>query len=114
MNKVSGRDGFFLDGFTIMMYLGIDVSKAKLHACLLHQQDKGKTQVVENNPPGIALLLVWAARHGAPAAQLHAVMTVCLSCGSTVTTVKANPSGTGPDAVKTGAGATARTDPVDE
>ncbi|MFO1432543.1 MAG: IS110 family transposase [Candidatus Competibacteraceae bacterium] len=74
MNKVSGRDGFFLNGFTIMMYLGIDVSKAKLHACLLHEQDKGKTKVVENNPSGIALLLAWAARHRAPAAQLHAVM----------------------------------------
>lgn len=74
MDKVSGREGFFLNGFTIMIYLGIDVSKAKLHACLLHVQDKCKTKVVENNPSGIALLLAWAARQGAPAEQLHAVM----------------------------------------
>lgn len=74
MDKVSGRDGFFLNGFTSMMYLGIDVSKAKLHACLLNEQDQCKTKVVENKPSGIALLLAWAARQGAPAAQLHAVM----------------------------------------
>lgn len=57
-----------------MVYLGIDVCKAKLHACLLNAQDQCKTKVVENNPPGITLLLAWAARHGAPAAQVHAVM----------------------------------------
>src|SRR5512144_1083301 len=57
-----------------MFYLGIDVSKAKLHACLLNEQDPCKTKVVENNPPGIALLLAWVARQGAPTAQLHAVM----------------------------------------
>jgi transposase len=57
-----------------MFYLGIDVSKAKLHACLLNEQGKCKTKVVENHPSGIALLLAWAARQGAPAAQLHAVM----------------------------------------
>jgi transposase len=74
MDKVSGRDGFFLNGFTIMVYLGIDVSKAKLHACLLNEHDKCKTKVVENHPPGIALLLAWAARQGAPAEPLHAVM----------------------------------------
>lgn len=57
-----------------MMDLGIEVSKAKLQAGLLHEQDKGKTKVVENKPSGIALLLAWAARHGAPAAQVHAGM----------------------------------------
>src|SRR5512144_1911326 len=57
-----------------MFYLGIDVSKAKLHACLLNEPGKCTTKVVENHPSGIALLLAWAARPGAPAAQLHAVM----------------------------------------
>lgn len=65
---------FFLNGFTIMMYLGIDVSKANLHACLLTAAGQSNTKVVENNLPGIALLLAWAVRHGAPAAQVHAVM----------------------------------------
>ena len=40
-----------------MRYLGIDVSKAKLHACLLNAAGQSKTKVVENNLPGIALLL---------------------------------------------------------
>jgi transposase len=57
-----------------MVYLGIDVSKAKLHTCLLNDEGKSKTKVVENNPAGVALLLAWAARQGATPDQLHAVM----------------------------------------
>ena len=58
-----------------MFYLGIDVSKAKLHACLLEPAGgKGKTKAVDNTAAGIALLLNWAARHGALPAQVHAVM----------------------------------------
>src|SRR5512135_339718 len=57
-----------------MFYLGIDVSKAKLHACLLNAEGTSTTKVVDNSPPGIPRLLAWAVRHGAPAAQVHAVM----------------------------------------
>lgn len=61
MDKASGRDGLFFGRF-IMIHLGIDVSKAKLHACLLDDQGKSKTKVVENSLPGVALLLAWTAR----------------------------------------------------
>jgi transposase len=58
-----------------MVYLGIDVSKAKLHCCLLlGDEGKGKTKVVENTPPGIAALLAWATRQGVACDQLHVVM----------------------------------------
>jgi transposase len=58
-----------------MFYLGIDVSKAKLHACLLlDDAGKRKTKVVENNPAGIVTLLDWTARQGITDDQLHAVL----------------------------------------
>ena len=57
-----------------MVYLGIEISTARCHACLRNAPDPCKTKVVENHPPGIALLVAWAARHGTPAAQVHAGM----------------------------------------
>lgn len=58
-----------------MFDLGIDVSKAKLHACLLHGEGaKGKTKAVENTVPGVAALLAWAAKQGVPPDQLRVVM----------------------------------------
>ena len=58
-----------------MFYLGIDVSKAKLHACLLLDElGKTKSKTVENTPSGITTLLAWAARQDATPDQLHVVM----------------------------------------
>lgn len=58
-----------------MFNLGIDVSKAKLHACLLHGEGaKGKTKAVENTASGVAALLVWTTRQGAAPDQLRVVM----------------------------------------
>jgi len=58
-----------------MFYLGIDVSKAKLHTCLLlGDEGKYKTKVVENTPAGIATLLGWTTRQGVEAGQLHVVL----------------------------------------
>lgn len=67
---------FFSKGLNqIMFYLGIDVSKATLHTCLLlGDEGKCKTKVVENTPPGIAALLAWATRQGVACDQLHVVM----------------------------------------
>jgi transposase len=58
-----------------MFYLGIDVSKAKLHACLLlDEAGKHKTKVVDNNAAGVVTLLDWAARQGVATDQLHVVL----------------------------------------
>lgn len=59
-----------------MFYLGIDVSKAKLDCCLLidPQAPKRKSKTVANSRAGIAELLGWLARQGAPAADVHAVL----------------------------------------
>lgn len=58
-----------------MFYLGIDVSKAKLHACLLvDNHDKRKTKVVENSPAGVNTLLAWTARQGVAPEQMHVVL----------------------------------------
>jgi transposase len=74
MDQASGRDGLFFKGL-FMAYLGIDVSKAKLHSCLL-LDDKGKckTKVVENSPTGVTALLAWTVRQGIASEQLHVVM----------------------------------------
>jgi transposase len=74
MNKASGRDGFLMEGGN-MWYLGIDVSKAKLHsALLLETAGKSKTKVVDNTAAGIGTLLAWTAKQGVPCEQLHVVM----------------------------------------
>ena len=59
-----------------MFYLGLDVAKAKLDACLLldESQHKRKTKVVGNSASGITELLLWAGKHGAEPSQLHAIM----------------------------------------
>jgi transposase len=58
-----------------MFYLGIDVSKVKLHTCLLLSgESKCKTKVVENTTAGIATLLAWVVRQGIAVDQLHVVM----------------------------------------
>jgi transposase len=59
-----------------MLYLGLDVAKAKLDACLLLDETshKRKTKVVANTPSGVAELLQWALKHGADLCALHVVM----------------------------------------
>ena len=59
-----------------MFYLGLDVAKAKLDACLLldENQHKRKTKVVANTKNGIVELLQWTLKHGIEASTLHVVM----------------------------------------
>lgn len=58
-----------------MVYLGIDVSKAKLHTCLRREADgKQKTKVVENGRDGVTALIEWLARQGVAPTQVHAVL----------------------------------------
>jgi transposase len=59
-----------------MLYLGLDVAKAKLDACLLLDEShhKRKTKVVANTSGGVAELLQWAVKHGADLSALHVVM----------------------------------------
>jgi transposase len=59
-----------------MFYLGIDVSKAKLDCCLLIDPDapKRKNKSVANSRSGVAELVSWLARQGAPATEVHAVL----------------------------------------
>ena len=59
-----------------MLYLGLDVAKAKLDACLLLDEShhKRKTKVVANTAHGVAELLLWAFKHGALQSTLHVIM----------------------------------------
>lgn len=59
-----------------MVYIGIDVAKAKLDCCLILDETSGKrrSKVVPNSKAGIATLLEWTARQGFSAPQLHGVM----------------------------------------
>ena len=59
-----------------MIYLGIDVSKAKLDCSLLLDaaSTKRKSKSAANSKTGIADLLKWTAKQGAQPADLHAVM----------------------------------------
>ena len=59
-----------------MLYLGIDVSKAKLDCCLLvdAEQLKRRNKSVANTAAGVAALLAWATKQSAPGVGLHAVM----------------------------------------
>lgn len=58
-----------------MVYLGIDVSKAKLHTCLRREgEDKQKTKVVANSRDGVTALIDWLARQGTVPTQVHAVL----------------------------------------
>jgi transposase len=59
-----------------MIYLGIDVSKAKLDCSLLLDaaSTKRKSKSVANNKVGIANLLEWTTKQGVQPADLHAIM----------------------------------------
>lgn len=59
-----------------MIYLGMDVVKAKLDCCLLLDEPSGKrkTKVVSNTKRGVADLLAWAAKQGCAPDVLHVVM----------------------------------------
>lgn len=60
-----------------MQFIGIDVSKAKLHCSLLtdHYKKKAKNKVASNSQAGFRTLLEWACRHGkCEAAELQWVM----------------------------------------
>lgn len=59
-----------------MIYLGMDVAKAKLDCCLLLDATTGKrkTKVVTNTPSGIVELLAWVAKQGCPPEQLHVIL----------------------------------------
>jgi len=59
-----------------MIYIGIDVSKAKLDCCLLRDtaSTKRKSKSVANSKTGSANLLEWIGKQGILPADLHAVM----------------------------------------
>jgi transposase len=58
-----------------MFYLGIDVSKAKLHmALLLEETGRPKHKVVPNSPAGVTTLLEWLARQDLTPESVHAVL----------------------------------------
>ena len=56
-----------------MLYLGMDVAKAKLDCCLLLEEAAGKrkTKVVSNTPSSIADLLAWVAKQEVSSQQLR-------------------------------------------
>ncbi len=59
-----------------MLYLGIDVAKAKLDCCLLVDITAGKrkNKVVANTPAGIVELLQWLAKQSYLPEQLHIIL----------------------------------------
>lgn len=59
-----------------MIYLGMDVAKAKLDCCLLLDEASGKrkTKVISNNAAGITDLLAWVAKQGCHPEAVHVVM----------------------------------------
>lgn len=58
-----------------MMYLGIDISKAKLDCTLLDPAtDKRKTKAVGNDPNGFKALSAWLDKQGAAPGDVHGVM----------------------------------------
>ena len=59
-----------------MLYLGMDVAKAKLDCCLLLDEASGKrkTKVVKNTQSGIVDLLTWVAKQNISPEELHIVM----------------------------------------
>ena len=57
------------------MSLGIDVSTATLHLCLLREADgKQKTKVIENTRAGFATRLDWLARQGVERPQVQVIL----------------------------------------
>lgn len=58
-----------------MIYLGTDVSKAKLDCTLLDPAtNKRKTKVVSNDKAGFEALLAWLTKQGIPVDEVHSVM----------------------------------------
>jgi transposase len=58
-----------------MVYLGIDVSKAKLDCSLFDPvTDKRKTKAVSNDAAGFAALSTWLAKQGVALGEVHGVM----------------------------------------
>ena len=58
-----------------MISLGLDVSKAKLHLCLLREADgKQKTKVIENTRAGVATRLDWLAHQGVERPQVQVIL----------------------------------------
>ena len=79
MYKVSRSDGLYhqFKGNNVMLIIGTDVSKNKLHNALLIDSHKAKarTKAVANTPTGFRSLLEWACRQGkCSAPELHFVM----------------------------------------
>lgn len=58
-----------------MMYLGIDISKARLDCTLLDPvTDKRKTKAVSNDPKGFETLSAWLDKQGVAPGDVHGVM----------------------------------------
>jgi len=58
-----------------MVYLGIDVSKAKLDCTLLEPiSDKRKTKAVSNDKAGFESLSAWLTKQGVSLGEVHGVM----------------------------------------
>lgn len=58
-----------------MVYLGIDVAKAKLDCTLLDPlTDKRKNKTVSNDKAGLEALSAWLAKQGAALGEVHGVM----------------------------------------
>lgn len=76
MHKASGRRWLTEKRFIIVIYLGIDVSKAKLDCCLLLDPDstKRKSKSVANTKAGFVNLFEWLNKKDVPLDQLHVVM----------------------------------------
>ena len=47
---------------SVTMYLGLEVSKAKVD-CALQLNGKVKSKVISNNPQGFEILKQWLAKH---------------------------------------------------
>lgn len=57
-----------------MLYLGIDVAKAKLDCCLQLSTAKYRNKVVANSAAGMSELFAWLERQQTCPAQVHAVL----------------------------------------
>lgn len=58
-----------------MIYLGIDVAKAKLDCALFDPAtDKRRTKSIDNAPAGFKALAEWLTKHGVALADVHAVL----------------------------------------
>jgi transposase len=76
MDKASGREWHHdLQGEFVMIYLGIDVSKAKLDCAVLDPvTGKRKTKVFSNDKAGFETLLAWLSKQGISPSEMHGVM----------------------------------------